>query len=120
MLAAVEITSLARNRIPNRVWRRIHMLSFAVFLLASAHFIAAGTDASSPVVIIGLLGLISTVVALTALRVAKHRGADGPRPPVSPRPPRPGRARGRLDHASPLHLDDRHERELGSSPRRTV
>ena len=72
LLAAVEITSLARQRLPQRVWRRIHMLSFAVFLLASAHFIAAGTDISSPVLIVGLLGLVSTVVLLTLYRVAQH------------------------------------------------
>ena len=78
MLAAVEITSLLRNRIPNRVWRRVHMLSFAVFVLASAHFIAAGTDAASPVVIISLLALISTVVGLTVIRVAELVAPGGP------------------------------------------
>jgi DMSO/TMAO reductase YedYZ heme-binding membrane subunit len=79
MLAAVEVTSLLRQRLPQHVWRRVHMLSFGAFVLASAHFAAAGTDVSSPVMIVGLLGLVSTVVALTALRVARLVPiADGP------------------------------------------
>jgi DMSO/TMAO reductase YedYZ heme-binding membrane subunit len=86
LLAAVEITSLARRRLPQHVWRRIHLLSFGVFLLASAHFIAAGTDVASPVTIVGLLGLVSTVVLLTVFRVAKHvAGTSAPRPPMPAR-----------------------------------
>lgn len=110
MLAAVEVTSLLRNRIPNRVWRRVHMLSFAVFVLASAHFVAAGTDATSPVAIIGLLAVISTVVGVTLIRVMRlvaPAGSTGPRPAAprvgaaapavawSPPPPPPRRPRER-------------------------
>jgi DMSO/TMAO reductase YedYZ heme-binding membrane subunit len=88
LLAAVEVTSLARQRLPQRVWRRIHMLSFAVFLLASAHFVAAGTDVGSPVMVVGLLGLVSTVVILTIVRVAKHVESTMPRR-IAPAPPGP-------------------------------
>jgi methionine sulfoxide reductase heme-binding subunit len=89
MLTAVEITSLLRNRIPNRVWRRVHMLSFAAFVLASAHFIAAGTDATSPIAIIGLLAVISTVVGLTLIRVvrlAAPAASTRPQPAAAPAP----------------------------------
>jgi methionine sulfoxide reductase heme-binding subunit len=93
MLAAVEITSLLRDRIPNRTWRRIHLLSFGAFLLASVHFVAAGTDAASPVVIVSLLAVVATVVGLTVLRVAQMSSSTPPRVPAPPaRTPVAGRA----------------------------
>jgi len=46
LLVAVEATSLAMRRLPRRVWRWIHLSSYAVFLLASFHAALAGTDRS--------------------------------------------------------------------------
>lgn len=58
LLAAVEITSLAMKRLPRRWWKKIHFSSYAVYLLTTAHFLLAGTDA-------GLLGLrIAVAVSL--------------------------------------------------------
>ena len=91
MLAAVELTSLARSRISNQVWRRVHLLSFGAFVLASLHFAAAGTDAASPVAIVGLLGVVSTVVMLLGYRLA---------PLVTPGAPQPQR-RGPVPRAQP-------------------
>ena len=34
-------------RIPHGVWRRLHMLNFAVWILALAHGITAGTDSDT-------------------------------------------------------------------------
>ncbi len=116
LLAAVEITSLLRNRLPNRVWRRIHMLSFAVFLLASAHFAAAGTDATSPIAIISLLAVISTVVGLTVIRVARLVTPDGPtRPSRRPRP-RPRLAVAPAVAWTPPPPPPRRPREHGLAP----
>jgi sulfoxide reductase heme-binding subunit YedZ len=120
MLAAVEVTSLLRNRIPNRVWRRVHMLSFAVFVLASAHFIAAGTDATSPIAIIGLLAVISTVVGLTLIRVVR---LGAPAESARPRPAAPplGSA-ARVGAAAPVVAwsppPPRRPRERGLAPTR--
>ena len=44
LLAAVEITSLLRKRIPQRVWRAVHLSSLLAYLLSTAHFWQAGTD----------------------------------------------------------------------------
>ncbi len=44
LLVAVEATSLAMKRLPRRVWRWIHLSSYAVFLLVSLHAAFAGTD----------------------------------------------------------------------------
>jgi len=43
-LVAIELTSLAKRRLPKRVWRGIHLTSYAVFWLTSIHAALAGTD----------------------------------------------------------------------------
>src|SRR5262249_57030547 len=43
LLAAIEITSLVRNRIPKRLWRGVHFVTFALYLVATVHAFAAGT-----------------------------------------------------------------------------
>lgn len=47
MLAAVQITSWMMKKLPKRVWRGIHMLSYVAFIMVTWHAITAGTDASS-------------------------------------------------------------------------
>src|SRR3954470_1053157 len=47
LLAAVELTSLARRRLPKRVWRAVHFASFPLFLMATVHGLTAGTDAGT-------------------------------------------------------------------------
>jgi DMSO/TMAO reductase YedYZ heme-binding membrane subunit len=61
-LAVVEVSSLSMKRIPKRVWRGIHLSSYLVFVLATAHGVLAGTDAGNPAV---QLGGIAGVAALT-------------------------------------------------------
>lgn len=43
-LVAVEATSLAMRKLPRKVWRRIHLLSYGVFWATSMHAAFAGTD----------------------------------------------------------------------------
>jgi uncharacterized membrane protein YbhN (UPF0104 family) len=40
LLIAVEITSLVRRSLPNRLWRRVHYASFPIFALATIHGVA--------------------------------------------------------------------------------
>jgi len=49
LLLAVELTSLARARVSKKLWRRVHLGSFALFAASTVHALTAGTDASSPV-----------------------------------------------------------------------
>ncbi len=69
LLLTVELTSLARRRLPHRVWRRIHVLSLPLFALATLHFVAAGTDARGMLMLSAVLASTLTVVALVALRI---------------------------------------------------
>jgi sulfoxide reductase heme-binding subunit YedZ len=77
LMVAVGVTNLLRARIPYRAWRRVHYLNFAVWLLALAHGIAAGSDTGAGPVTV-LYGLSAASVAgLTTWRVL---GRLGPRP----------------------------------------
>jgi DMSO/TMAO reductase YedYZ heme-binding membrane subunit len=84
LLVAVEVTSLLRQRISNRIWRRVHYSSFAVFVLASGHFIAAGTDAGNPLSVGLLIAALGAVVVLTAYRIARAIDVSAPLPPPAP------------------------------------
>jgi predicted ferric reductase len=93
LLLAVELTSLVRRRLPLRVWRRIHVLSLPLFLVATVHFLAAGTDAANPLARLAIACVSATVLALVVVRVRKLNAPSTrrlpPRSPSSPRPPAP-------------------------------
>jgi hypothetical protein len=77
LLLAVELTSLAIARLPRRLWRRVHMASFALFAATSVHALTAGTDRHSPPFQLAVALSIGLVALLTALRVWQ---ASLPRP----------------------------------------
>jgi hypothetical protein len=47
-LLAVELTSLAKRRLPARAWRTVHLTSYLGAAAATAHLVTAGTDAMHP------------------------------------------------------------------------
>jgi predicted ferric reductase len=96
---AVEITSLLRRQLPAKVWRRTHMLSLPLLLLATVHFIVAGTDADQPYAFVGIAVAAFVVGGLIGRRLLDVL-APGPTParipvvapttvPVPPREPQP-------------------------------
>ncbi len=59
LLAAIEITSLLRNRMSKRAWHAVHLLSYFLFATTTVHMLTAGTDvkaimASSAAVLLGV------------------------------------------------------------------
>lgn len=48
LLVAVEVTSLLMKRLPKVWWKRVHVTSYALYGLATAHLLTAGTDARNP------------------------------------------------------------------------
>ena len=69
LLAAVELTSLVRRHLNQRLWRRIHFLSFPLFVMSTLHGLTAGTDSARPMALISV-GLVTAAVAfLTTVRV---------------------------------------------------
>jgi DMSO/TMAO reductase YedYZ heme-binding membrane subunit len=104
LLLAVQGTSLAKKRMPLRVWRALHLLSYPLWAVATAHFITAGTDAYTPAFAYSVIGTTILISALTIGRVLSPRPArravappapsPGPTPaapaPASPNAPAPG------------------------------
>jgi len=62
LLVAVEVTSLARRHLSKRSWRIIHLMSYAVYLLSTLHFVLAGTDATN---ILARVAIVSSGSAIT-------------------------------------------------------
>ncbi len=69
LLAAVEVTSLLRRRLPPRIWRMTHFLSFPAFVLTTVHALTAGSDAANPLLRWSSIGACAAITALTLRRV---------------------------------------------------
>lgn len=78
LLIAVEVTSLAMRRLPRRVWRAVHVSSFAVFVASAFHGAAAGTDAANVVYRVVAVGLTVATLFLTLVRILADRRARRP------------------------------------------
>jgi methionine sulfoxide reductase heme-binding subunit len=72
LMAAVELTSLARRWMSTRVWRRIHFASFVLFVTSTIHAFTAGTDRHSEAFVIVVLLVCGLVAALTAVRAGGY------------------------------------------------
>ena len=112
LLLAVELTSLARSHLPLRIWRRVHYLSFGVFVFSTIHLLTAGTDSTSPALLVVVVAVCAAVVVLTALRITPSQ-----RQPIAPRRTRPPTPR---DPVAPGASRPPVPREpVASRPRRT-
>jgi DMSO/TMAO reductase YedYZ heme-binding membrane subunit len=96
LLLAVEVTSLVRNKIGRKWWRRIHFGSFALFAFATIHAISAGTDMASTLILGAIVLATLPVAALTAVRLGTKSGT-----PVVAKPrPMPARPDARVPSAA--------------------
>ena len=73
ILLALAVTNALRGRLPYRVWRTMHMLNLAVWVLALAHGLTAGSDSASAWAV-GLYAIsAASVVGLVTWRVFAPR-----------------------------------------------
>ena len=79
LLAAVEVTSLVRNRMSKKVWHALHLLSFPVFVLTTIHVLTAGTDRTTVPVRLLLAAGTVLVTGLTFVRL-RRTSEPGARP----------------------------------------
>lgn len=70
LLVALAISNHYRRQIPHGVWRRLHMLNFAVWALALVHGVTAGTDATTPWALALYVGSAWSVLTLFFYRVS--------------------------------------------------
>ncbi len=92
LAAALGLSFYIRKSIGPKLWRRAHRLTIVVYLLAVAHTLGAGTDASTPWLRAWLIVTAPAIAILFAIRATsgwrKRRAATGrvtARPTVSPR-----------------------------------
>ena len=126
LLLAVELTSLARAHLSRALWRRVHYLSFPLFVFATVHALSAGTDRRAPAYQLGVWSVCALVTVLAALRA---RPAAPARPVATARRPAPGSGAGPVGAAARRPADrpmaPRAPRRVGSRavpppPRRRV
>lgn len=77
LLAAIELTSLCKKRIPKRIWQRVHLTSFLLYMVATAHLLTAGTDAQGALTYAAVVS-VALVVFLTTYRVVVDRRSKRP------------------------------------------
>ena len=70
LLVALAISNHFRRRIPHGVWRRLHMLNFAVWALALVHGLTAGTDATTAWALTLYIGSAWSVLTLFIYRLS--------------------------------------------------
>jgi predicted ferric reductase len=80
LLVAVEVSSLARKHLPNRIWRRLHFLAFPLSFMATLHMLTAGTDARSALALLAVAGFGVAIGALVAVRSGKMAPVVTPEP----------------------------------------
>lgn len=85
LLIAVEGSSLLRKHLSKSLWRRLHFLSFPLWITATAHGISTGTDAGSTWAIAVAALTAAGIGGLTALRVVD--GLEHRKNPPAPRVP---------------------------------
>ena len=69
LLIALVVTSLVRDRLGYRAWRRLHWLAYACWPVAVAHGLGIGTDRSVAWVFALTLGCIACVAATATWRI---------------------------------------------------
>jgi methionine sulfoxide reductase heme-binding subunit len=73
LAAILALSFYVRRRIGVRLWRRMHRFTVVVYVLALAHSLGSGTDASIPLVRDAMLASTLPVLFLSALRVLRSR-----------------------------------------------
>jgi predicted ferric reductase len=65
LLLAVELTSLARRRLPHRLWRQVHLGSFPLLVVSTVHLLTAGTDRAT----LPVAGILAATLAATTFLI---------------------------------------------------
>lgn len=68
LLVVVEATSLLRTRMPRRVWRGLHYLSYPVAVMVAVHAMTAGTESGNPLFRIVTFALMAVLSGFSAFR----------------------------------------------------
>ena len=95
LLVAIEVTSLLRHKMSNKVWHAIHLLAYILLGMTTIHFVTAGTDARAIFASTAAV-LVSTAAAFGSAALYLWRSDPGvpvEAPKDNPRIPAAARAR---------------------------
>ena len=73
LVAAVELSSLVRDRLPERLWRQVHLTSYLILVLGSVHAVLAGSDVGNPIIASIGTSALTAVLLATLVRVRRMR-----------------------------------------------
>ena len=79
-MIVVEGTSLVQRRMPRKMWRGLHYLSYPVAVMVAVHAMTAGTDSANVwfrAVTFGLLGLLTFLTIYRVLFKGSGRSGSG-------------------------------------------
>lgn len=79
LLVAIEITSFQMKRLPKQVWHKIHMTSYVVAVLATAHGLTSGADTANPVFSWSMIAAITGTTFFAAYRRLAPKKPERPR-----------------------------------------
>ena len=85
LMFAVQLSSLAKDRIPARTWHGIHLLSYLTVIFGTVHAWQAGSDVRNPIVLAFGLAALALIVGLSVFRIVVFkRGAPTPQRAKAP------------------------------------
>jgi predicted ferric reductase len=68
MLVMVQMTSVFMRKIPRAVWRRIHQVSWILWVIIAFHALTAGSDVGTPLFTGFSMALVMTGTAVGGIR----------------------------------------------------
>jgi DMSO/TMAO reductase YedYZ heme-binding membrane subunit len=74
LIVAVQVSSWLRGRLPRRLWRGIHLVSYPALWLVGIHGLQAGTDAKHQWVRTGVMVIVGIVAFVTLMRIYMGSG----------------------------------------------
>jgi DMSO/TMAO reductase YedYZ heme-binding membrane subunit len=72
LLVIIQMTSLMKKRLSQKVWRAIHMTSYPLYAIIAVHALTAGSDVGTP-----LYAGFTTALAMTGTAIAGVRWVVG-------------------------------------------
>lgn len=85
LMAAVELSSLIRDRIPSRAWHGIHLLSYLSLIFGTIHAWQAGSDVRNPLVLSVGLATLALIIGLSVFRIVVHKRGVPVQKPTAPK-----------------------------------
>lgn len=69
LLLTVQVTSLLRKRLSEKVWHTIHLSSLVAYVLSTAHFFQAGTDHRRAPALLAIVAMTGVNLGLLSFRI---------------------------------------------------